>query len=377
MKNRYFVFLAFFSILACQTKVEKNAIPELIKVEIVDSILVQETDFFLNGQMHVSLVGDSLISVSSIKSPSVAFYHISGKQGKRIASGDYPIGSFLPSNFDASNYPIIYILDKRSESVLVFNVLTQKFIKKIRLSLPEGKEAKFVGSKFRKLDKGFIIELATSLEDNYSPEYYRKSGDLIYQFDENGQVLDNSFLGYPDEFKNIEGSLKPIDYLVYSAYKDSYLFSFPYSKKILRFDGNNFGKLIEEIPLPKSRYFDYNLIGTDQIISFQDMFNSGEGTNTIIPSNHYFKTIVENEGQIIIATWMNQREDPPNSETLSNLLVFDKDTKKWYETSNPRNILDIGMLAGILRDTLYFYEGSLMKHDEKYIKRAVLKPIEE
>ncbi len=46
-------------------------------------------------------------------------------------------------------------------------------------------------------------------------------------------------------------------------------------------------------------------------------------------------------------------------------------------TSNPRNILDIGMLAGVVNDTLYFYEGSLMKHDEKYIKRAILKPIED
>jgi hypothetical protein len=59
------------------------------------------------------------------------------------------------------------------------------------------------------------------------------------------------------------------------------------------------------------------------------------------------------------------------------LLIYDKKGKKWSETSNPRNILDIGMLAGVVNDTLYFYEGSLMKHDEKYIKRAVLRPIED
>jgi hypothetical protein len=35
------------------------------------------------------------------------------------------------------------------------------------------------------------------------------------------------------------------------------------------------------------------------------------------------------------------------------------------------------MLAGVVNDTLYFYEGSLMKSDEKYIKRAVLKPTKE
>jgi hypothetical protein len=58
-------------------------------------------------------------------------------------------------------------------------------------------------------------------------------------------------------------------------------------------------------------------------------------------------------------------------------LIYNKKEEQWSETSNPRNILDIGMLAGVVNDTLYFYEGSLMKSDEKYIKRAVLKSIEE
>jgi hypothetical protein len=54
-------------------------------------------------------------------------------------------------------------------------------------------------------------------------------------------------------------------------------------------------------------------------------------------------------------------------------LVYDPKKNKWSETATPRNLLDIGMLAGVVQDTLYFYEGSLLKHDEKYIKRAVLK----
>lgn len=377
MIYRYIYIIAFFSLLACQAKVEKDAIPELVELEIIDSILIKETDYFLNGQKEVNMIGDSLIAVSSIKSPSVGFYEISGKQRKRIASGDFPIGSFQPSNFDATHYPIIYILDKKSESVLVFNVVTQEFIEKIRLNLPEGKEAKFVGSKFRKLNSGFLIELASSIFDNYDPAYYRESGQLIYQFNENGQSMDKSFLEYPKELKDIQGSLKPIDYLVYTAFKESYLFSFPHSRKILRFDGIDFGKLIEEIPLPKSRYFNFELRGSDQIVSFQELFNSGGGMDVEVPSNHYFNAIIEVDDQIFITTWMNNREDPPNNATFSNLLIYNKEEERWYETSNPRNILDIGMLAGVVNDTLYFYEGSLMKHDEKYIKRAVLKPIEE
>jgi hypothetical protein len=34
------------------------------------------------------------------------------------------------------------------------------------------------------------------------------------------------------------------------------------------------------------------------------------------------------------------------------------------------------MLAGVVNDTLYFFEGSPMKYDKKHIKRAVLRPID-
>jgi len=50
----------------------------------VDSIKLEEKDYFLNGQFHVKIIGDSLLGVSSVKSPSVAFYHVNGKQRKRM-----------------------------------------------------------------------------------------------------------------------------------------------------------------------------------------------------------------------------------------------------------------------------------------------------
>jgi hypothetical protein len=74
---------------------------------------------------------------------------------------------------------------------------------------------------------------------------------------------------------------------------------------------------------------------------------------------------------------MNNGELGPRYATYCHLLIYDQKEKAWSETTNPRNLLDLGMLAGVVNDTLYFYEGSLMKHDEKYIKRAILKPIED
>ncbi|MBN3581143.1 hypothetical protein JYB64_02020 [Algoriphagus aestuarii] len=369
--------MAFILIIACQAKNEKDEFPGLLNLMMVDSVLIEESNFHLNSQFEVGMVADSLIAVSSVRTPAVGFYHISGKQRKRIASGDYPIGSFLPSNFDASYYPIVYLLDKKSESVLIFNVETQEFIKKIRLTFPEGKEARAADSKFKKLDNGFLIELASSLYDNFDPKYYNESGKLIYFFDEDGQVIENPFLEYPEELKNAEGSLKPSNYLVSSFYKKTALFSFPHEKKIYRYFLNELEKHPIEIPLPKSRFFDYSVSSADGIISFDDLFTSGNKSNIVVPFNHIFTSIRENSESIIIETWMNNKKLGKEYATFSHLMVYNKQDESWYETSDPRNILDIGMLAGVVNDTLYFYEGSLMKHDEKYIKRAVLKPIEE
>ncbi len=174
--------------ISCAEVNKKNAFPDLVNLVVTDSILLDEKDYFLNGQFHVRLIQDSILGISSIKSPSIGFFSTSGRQLKRIASGDYPIGSFLPSNFDASLYPLVYLLDMKSGSILEFNVEEQIFIKKIKINFPVGKELKYVGSKLKKLENGFLIELASSEYDNYDPNYYKKSGELIFLLDYTGSV---------------------------------------------------------------------------------------------------------------------------------------------------------------------------------------------
>jgi len=135
--------------------------------------------------------------------------------------------------------------------------------------------------------------------------------------------------------------------------------------------------MFDSVALPKSRFFDYTLRAADQIVDFNEIFASGEGTKTHVPTNHYFDSIHGSGERVFVETWMNNGKVGADHATYSHLLIYDKDKQKWSETVNPKNILNIGMLAGVVNDTLYFYEGSLMKHDEKYIKRAVLRPVEE
>ena len=207
MIARIIFAVSFLSCLSCSGDIDKNDLPELVDLLILDSILVEEDKFFMNGQYQVKMVGDSLIAVSSYKSPSVGFYHISGSQRKNIVSGDYPIGTFSPSYFDASYYPTVYILDQKSESILIFEAERQEFLKKVKLEIPKGKEIKPLGSNFKRLKSGYLVELASSAHDNLHPDYYRKSESLIYIFREDGR-LSASFLEYPEQYRIKEGTIK-------------------------------------------------------------------------------------------------------------------------------------------------------------------------
>jgi hypothetical protein len=375
MIQRCIVVLAVLSLISCKKSFDRNALPFLLDLAIIDSVLVVESDFYLNGLHQVEMVGDSLIGVSSYKSPSVGFFHVSGKQHKRIASGDYPIGSFSPSYFDASDYPVVYILDSKSESILVFDVNKQEFLKKIKLDLPENKKIRFLGSRFKKLDDNYLVELISSKYNNYQPDFYREDGSLVYIFGKDGKIIENSFIEYPKEYKEIEGTLSPSNYLSMGSIEDQIIFTFPHSKRLCIYSSS--GKLLDTLSLPKSRFFDYALLGANQIVDFNDMFKSKEMEKPNIPNNDYFLSLFSSNDNMIIQTWMNNGEIGPAYATYCHLFVYDMNKKIWSETSKPRNLLDIGMLAGVVNDTLYFYEGSLMNSDEKYIKRAVLKPIDD
>ena len=170
--------------------------------------------------------------------------------------------------------------------------------------------------------------------------------------------------------------MKAIDYIKLNSSNESLYFAFPHERSIKHYDAKDLEKLLEEIPLPKSRYFNYELKGAEQVYSMEDMNKGGIPQGFNIPNNHYFNSIHEAGHLILIQTWL-VGDGSEGLNRRSHLMIYNKSEKEWYETANPRNILDIGMLAGVVSDTLYFFEGSLMQSDEKYIKRAVLRPIDD
>ncbi len=373
MKIGCLVLACAVSLLGCKPADRESGQAGLLAMSMIDSVRVDENGFYLNGQGQIKTIGDSIIGVSSIRKPAIGFFDLrSGEQLAQISSSDFPEAPFFPSSFDVRDYPILYVADRYTGSILEFEVQKSRFVRKTKLQLPDDKVVKIALGEFHRTESGFVVELTTNRVDTFDPAFYGSAGDLIYSFDDTGKPV-GSFLNYPEVFLMQKGTVSSDAYLE-STYADgSLLYSFPQERKLKRVVEGRPYSISEEIPLPASRYFDFNLKSLDRVVSFDDLQN---GEQVVLPPNDYFNSMIETENRIYIQTWMIGDESKGLNRT-SHLLIYDKSAKKWSETANPRNILDIGMLAGVVNDTLYFYEGSLMQHDEKYIKRAVLRPIEE
>ncbi|MDF2158783.1 hypothetical protein [Algoriphagus sp. CAU 1675] len=371
MKALVFAFSLLLLVSACESSERDSILPGLSSLSIIDSLQVNENGFFLNGQGQVKIIGDSLIAVSSVRKPAIGLIDLkSGNQIAQITASDFPEAPFFPSSFDVSEFPILYIADRYTNSIFEFDALEGKFLKKTKLQIPEEKVVKAALGEFHKTSNGFLVELTTSQTDIFHPDYFRKSGNLIYLFDEKGDSI-ASFLKFPEILQTQERTINLEAPMESTFSNNSFIYSFPQEKKVKITKSEGSFDVISEIELPNSRYFDYGVKGFDKIISFDDLQNMN---STNFSNTHYFMSMRDTRSHIYIQTWLIGDESAGLNRT-SHLLIWDKSTKKWSETNNPRNILDIGMLAGVVNDTIYFYEGSLMKHDEKYIKRAVLRPV--
>lgn len=374
MIQKYIWIFGILILFSCTLEEKRKQLPNLLELQIVDSIRVSENGFFLNGQTQVKMIGDSLIAVSSIKKPAVGIISIkTGEQIAQITSSDFPESPFFPSSFAVDDFPVIYIADRFSNSILSFNAIEGKFLNKIKLQLPPSKVIKIALGQFFKIESGFLIELSTSNLDTNHPDYYRKSGNLIYFYSNKGEIID-SLINFPEVFRQKEGTMGPVSYITSTVTENEWIYSFPHEGRIKVINLDTKKAKEEDLALPLSRYFNFELQALDRVVSFEDFEN---GDQVKLPFNDYFNSMINMGGNIFIQTWMTSEMLDGETNRLSNLLIYNKAAKKWSETSNPKNILDIGMLAGVVNDTLYFYEGSLMKSDEKYIKRAVLKPIKD
>jgi hypothetical protein len=371
-KNLVYSFL-IIGMFACNSKNEIHESPELIDLEWIDSLEVIEKNEFFSGSSDVQLIGDSLIAVSSFLTPGVWFIDVNNGEIKhRIADRDIMDIQLFPAGIHSYNFPILEILDPRQSSIFVFDVVQKSLLQKVKLELPSNKMIKTVDSFFWVDKNHYYIELFPSLLNHNSLEFYSDVDELIGVFDKNGKMNDK-FLTYPSQLKQLDFHIKPYQTFAQSSNPNfPFKISFPASGDILEINDKSFSKetLYSVIP-GKSKFFHF------APARLEKEFNPEFQKNWQVPSSHFFKKIVENEKYLIIQTIMRNNDNLENYEAKSHLFIYDKEKKKWLETTNPLNINHMGYLAGILKNELIFFEGGQNNSESKYIKRAVLRPIED
>ncbi|KPQ20156.1 MAG: hypothetical protein HLUCCX10_00130 [Algoriphagus marincola HL-49] len=373
MKNQIIIYLsiAILFMISCKNDQTENSVFEKIELEWIDSISVAENNDFFNGASDAQLIGDSLLAVSSFLTPGVWFLDASNGEIKyRVSDCDIVDIPLYPAGFLIQDFPELHILDPKQKSIFVFHVIDQTLVRKFLLSIPENKMIRTVDSFFWKNEDFFMVELFPSLLNHNKVGFYKEVDELIGIFDHNGTLV-NRFLFYPKKLKKLDYPITP--YQTFTQTKsnlNSLKISFPSDRFILEYNSINTGKINEILEIPsQSDFFEFNPAGLEK------EFNPEFQKYWQVPNPHFFKNMVENEKFLIIQTIMRNNNNLKNYEAKSHLFVYDKNKKKWFESSNPTNINRMGYLAGIINEELIFFEGSQRISEEKYIKRAVLRPV--
>ncbi|UZD21953.1 hypothetical protein PBT90_00585 [Algoriphagus halophytocola] len=369
MQRCYFTlfFVLIFSCGQREISDENQKFLDLIKI---DSLQINDLEYKLMGVSQIQLIGDSLVAVSSHRKSSIAIINIqSGEIVSAISDGEILDINFIPAAFSILEYPIIKILDSRSNSILVFDILKKEFRSKINLEIPSSKMIRYIQSGFKETNDGFIIELYPRDLDNNDPEFYKKSGDLFGLFSQDG-TLSHTFGQYPVELQNLESPISPYRTFTQNFEINSLWIGFPASRELQEINLED-GEILNSLKIPiTSRFFDF------EPKYLQEKINVNFDRYLDFPTSHYFDNIFESDKRIYISTWIRNNQNLKSFSAASHLFVFEKKSNTWYETTDTFKPDQFGRFLGEIKDTLYFYEGSMMKYDDKYIKRAVLKPIE-
>lgn len=367
--------ICLVSIWACGSKIENNLYPQAYSIEIVDSIKIIEKNGFLSRPSNSTLINDTLIGVESFQSKGIWILNLkTGMEISSIISNQEKGIQFRPTKVFWKDFPLVYVLDGMTKKIHVFNLDSgisegQKHLSSISLSTPDHIAIKpLMVNLFYKISNRFYIEQFTNLVSLSSNDFYKLTDKLVGVYESNGEYKE-SFIDYPPELKNLEKFIAPG--VIYSSGIDDdnniYL-TFPFKEKIELYPDFPNGKNIKTILLPKSNYFTFEIPFLDKEISNDPNIRRNE------PVPHYFGDIIVKEEKVLVQTFMKPHINPSGFPLSTSILVYNENKLEWIE-STPKSFSNLGLLTGMVGESLFFVEAGLINSEDKYIKRAVLRPI--
>lgn len=356
---------------SCGEKPTEGTSPQIFDLVILDSIEVKEIHGFFSRPSSVHLINDTLIGIESFQNKGI--WVIDNRTGQEVYSilPEEENGlSFRPTKCYWAEYPEISVFDGATKRIHNFDLNNEKgkrHINSLILNTPDDLWFKpILMGIFIKKDENYYIEHSTNKVPFTSNKYFELTNHLIGIYSSEGEHLKN-YIPFPDELRNLTKFIGPGKLFTSGLSNDGDIYiSFPFTKTISIFDSSNLDKPAQLIRYPDSPIFQFDI-----------PFLETEVDNTIgalkyYSEAHYFNDFKFDQDGFVLQSIMKGEEN-----TLTHFLKYDRIDEKWSESSSTFNLLNLGELAGIKNDTLIFVDASMINKDKKFIKRAVLRPIEE
>lgn len=377
MKQRCFLYL-LLTLWACGEKTDYDQLPQALELVLIDSVEIIQGNGFLSKPSDATLINDTLIGIESFHSRGIWVFDIrNGKEVTSITNGQEKGINLLPTKVHWSEYPTVYVFEGTSKKIHQFNLskeleVGQKHMNTISLAPPNDIRFKpIMLGLFSKDQDHFFIEHSTNQTAFTSNKFYNLTDKLIGKYDVKGNFIENS-ISFPHELKEMNKFIAP-GKIFTSGFINHHemVISFPFTESISIFKTDNLTKILENISFPKSRHFIY------EIPFLEGEVENIPGTLVFHPEPHYFSDFKVCEDGFILQSFMKDQKNPQATDNMSHIMKYNKIEKAWSETVKSFKFLDFGLVAGIKNDTLYIVDAALISKDNKYIKRAILKPIEE
>ncbi|WP_143962032.1 hypothetical protein [Litoribacter populi] len=336
-----------------------------VNLMVVDTVKVSDELGFFQKPSKVELIADSILIASSIFN-GISVYDIAdGRQLNYLGlKGEYGSSLFY-SSFMVRNYPNIEILDGFKGRLWKINLDKKADMESISLAIPEGYKVKALDPVFLWRNGVYHIELVPDGVPVTHKDFYRLSGKFLGTFDLEGKFIDR-YVEYPAKLTSQGNYIYPINYHRVGGNDTNLIMSFPSENSI-----KMYAKDFSQKPLTEVNFPDF--LGLDFApVLLEKEFNPRLTSVAERVEPAIFDAIMVSGEKVFISTVAKNNSDLGNLGLKTNLLIFDYEGKKWSATYPLQDFFELGKLAGIVGDTLYFFEASLVNSDEKKIYKVVV-----
>ncbi|MGY6521352.1 MAG: hypothetical protein ACXIUD_06455 [Mongoliitalea sp.] len=353
-----FIILVSFS---CGVKEEKSDQINFFDTTVEINTEVYDSIGFFQKPDQLELISDSLLIGFSSFSGFSIYQLQSGIQLDYVDFKREGLRNYFFSAFDARSFPLVYFLEPKRKTVVLYDVQKKQLVNSVNLDLSEENSIRALGGKFKVYNNEFFIELEPLGVPMLDVKYYEKSGKFLGIFGEDGGQK-RKVLEYPKEMRDSSFFFIPANYYSFDIYNDQLFICFPFERKIRIYSLNSDFKEYSSIDLPEIKHIDLALQKIPTKFHPKDYPIE---QRLIAPRAD--KLLVSKGGDIYLSLVMNDNNNSDRFREYVTVWKYDASHQSWSALKDPVDYFDLGNFAGVSNGLLYFFDAAVIAKDEKFI----------